>query len=420
MLALAATLAIVLPDHAALRAAPQSKRRRARRPSGKAMCWRSAASAPAICRSTTIGASAADTCDARPRRLVSLGETAAPELLAVLRFLRDEPGIARRSASATAPPICRPYRTGAHGRAARCHRCNGRATGRSGLGGQWPAQRPRRPAGGDRAVRRPHAQLRARWPERLCYDGELYPPRPHTARATAEERAHAALGLTRADCIDPRLGPMPRASLDEQRKAILDVIADRDLSATDSQPAACAARCGPGHPSPSSRRAVSAPSGEAADRAHDRAAPGASGGSGRGSPLRVCRCGRARGRDTLGRLDAERPNRAAHSDCDAGRTGADLCLTRAGDGATSMRLRSLAAAPMESFGWRRPSRSHRARASCSQCSHWRAGVSFGFFIDMRARGASMCFHRHSRTRMKAMSSLPDSYRITDASWSCAK
>jgi hypothetical protein len=51
------------------------------------------------------------------------------------------------------------------------------------------------------------------------------------ARATAEERAHAALGLTRPDCIDPNLGPVPRASLDDQRRELLEGINDQDTSA---------------------------------------------------------------------------------------------------------------------------------------------------------------------------------------------
>jgi hypothetical protein len=50
------------------------------------------------------------------------------------------------------------------------------------------------------------------------------------ASASAEERAHAVLGLTRPDCIDPDLGPVPRASLDDERRELLDEIKERDLS----------------------------------------------------------------------------------------------------------------------------------------------------------------------------------------------
>jgi hypothetical protein len=51
------------------------------------------------------------------------------------------------------------------------------------------------------------------------------------ANANAEERAHAVLGLTRPDCIDPALGPVPRAALDDERRELLDEIKDADLTA---------------------------------------------------------------------------------------------------------------------------------------------------------------------------------------------
>ena len=45
----------------------------------------------------------------------------------------------------------------------------------------------------------------------FCYDGELYRRVLTLPAASAEERARAALALTRADCIDPALLPLPRA-----------------------------------------------------------------------------------------------------------------------------------------------------------------------------------------------------------------
>ncbi len=65
----------------------------------------------------------------------------------------------------------------------------------------------------------------------VCYDGELFRRVLALAGASSEERAHAALGLTRPDCIDPDLSPAPRASLDDERRELLDQIKDRDLSA---------------------------------------------------------------------------------------------------------------------------------------------------------------------------------------------
>jgi hypothetical protein len=64
----------------------------------------------------------------------------------------------------------------------------------------------------------------------VCYDGELFHRVLAASGATAEQRAHAALGLTRPDCVDPDLGPRPRALLDEDRRQLLDQIEDRSLS----------------------------------------------------------------------------------------------------------------------------------------------------------------------------------------------
>jgi hypothetical protein len=65
----------------------------------------------------------------------------------------------------------------------------------------------------------------------ICYDGELYRRVLSIPRASAEERARAALGLTRPDCVDPALGVLLRASLDEDRAALLDGAEEPKLSA---------------------------------------------------------------------------------------------------------------------------------------------------------------------------------------------
>jgi hypothetical protein len=64
----------------------------------------------------------------------------------------------------------------------------------------------------------------------VCYDGEMFRRVISMPRATAEQRAHAALGLTRPDCIDPNLGPALRAPVDADRRELLDRIDVRDLS----------------------------------------------------------------------------------------------------------------------------------------------------------------------------------------------
>jgi hypothetical protein len=66
---------------------------------------------------------------------------------------------------------------------------------------------------------------------RVCYDGELFHRVLTLPGAQPEERAHAVLGLTRPDCIEPDLGPVPRASLDTERSQLLEQVNDGELTA---------------------------------------------------------------------------------------------------------------------------------------------------------------------------------------------
>jgi hypothetical protein len=63
----------------------------------------------------------------------------------------------------------------------------------------------------------------------VCYDGELFRRVLAQRGASAEQRAAAALGLTRPDCIDPDLSAAARASLDDERRTLLEAIDDADL-----------------------------------------------------------------------------------------------------------------------------------------------------------------------------------------------
>ncbi len=65
----------------------------------------------------------------------------------------------------------------------------------------------------------------------VCYDGELFRRILSLAQSSPEERANAVLGLTRPDCIDPTIGPVLRASVDQQRGELLDRIDERKLTA---------------------------------------------------------------------------------------------------------------------------------------------------------------------------------------------
>ncbi len=82
----------------------------------------------------------------------------------------------------------------------------------------------------------------------VCYDGELFQRVLVLPRASAEERALAALSLTRPDCIDPALGPS--AACEPRSRTQRHVGCDRGArpDAADAQPSACQARGSVGIP----------------------------------------------------------------------------------------------------------------------------------------------------------------------------
>jgi hypothetical protein len=55
----------------------------------------------------------------------------------------------------------------------------------------------------------------------LCYDGEAF-RRVLALKSSDEEKARAALGLTRQECIDPAITPVERARFDTWRAEVLD------------------------------------------------------------------------------------------------------------------------------------------------------------------------------------------------------
>jgi hypothetical protein len=163
-------------------------------------------------------------------REVEFTEANAPELLAVLRFLRDSPGSEALGISYGAA-----YLKAAPARA---------LTGEAYEAIARMAERLADEATGDAyhvvnvaihidVVEQFGIHMRTferNGQMKLCYDGDLYRRVMGLAGASAEERASAALGLTRPDCIDPDLGPAARASLDDERRTLLDQVNERELS----------------------------------------------------------------------------------------------------------------------------------------------------------------------------------------------
>jgi hypothetical protein len=149
----------------------------------------------------------------------------APELLAVLRFVRDTPGaealgIGYAAAYLKAAPAAAIDAEPFDALASMAERLARRASVRQG--------------GKTSDSVAAHLEVAASYGVqfksyehdgaiRLCYDGDAF-RRVFALPGTAEQRARAALALTRHDCIDPALRPLERAQFDVWRGEVLDRI----------------------------------------------------------------------------------------------------------------------------------------------------------------------------------------------------
>jgi hypothetical protein len=230
ILALTATLAIVVQDHAALRAAPRSSATElARLWQGDVLEIRGAHAGYLKVydyRRERGGYLQGDA--ARP---VEFSETAAPDLLAVLRFLRQSPGsealgISYGAAYLKAVP---PRAITAEPFDAIAQMAERLADQASGSTDHLADFAPHLEVVEQFGVHMRNFERQGRM--RVCYDGELFHRVLTLPAAQPEERAHAVLGLTRPDCIDPDLGPVPRASVDIERSQLLEQGKDGELSA---------------------------------------------------------------------------------------------------------------------------------------------------------------------------------------------
>jgi hypothetical protein len=229
ILSLTATIAIVVLDHTSLRAAPRSAATeltalwqgdvveiRGER-GGYLKVYDTHRERGGYLRSDSV-------------RAVALTETAAPELLAVLRFLRETPGsetlgISYGAAYLKAAPARSLTAEPFDAIARMAERLADEASGSSSRSADAAAHLDGVEQFG---IRMKSFERNGRM--QVCYDGELFRRVLTMAGAGPQERAHAALGLTRPDCIDPALGPTPRAALDAEHSALLDDIKDTDLA----------------------------------------------------------------------------------------------------------------------------------------------------------------------------------------------
>ena len=228
ILALTATIAIVVLDHTSLRAAPSSAATEltALRPgdvveirgerAGYLKVYDYHRERGGYLRSESV-------------RPMALTEAAAPELLTVLRFLRETPGSETLGISYGAA-----YLKAAPARALTAEPFDAIARMAERLADEASASSSRSTDAAAHLEVVEQFGIRMKSFERngrmqVCYDGELFRRVLTMGGAAPQERAHALLGLTRPDCIDPALGPAPRAALDDARRELLDEIKDADL-----------------------------------------------------------------------------------------------------------------------------------------------------------------------------------------------
>ena len=173
---------------------------------------------------------------ARSVRRVGTQEAAAPELLAVIRFLRETPG-----SEALGIAYCALYIQAASAQALRGEE------GAEALDalGTFAERLARRASSGAAASKAAQAALSGHLEiamgygvaftslEResrmvICYDGDAFRRLVDLGRGDSLQRAHAVLALTRADCLDGDLKPTERRAADEARAELLEAV---DVSA---------------------------------------------------------------------------------------------------------------------------------------------------------------------------------------------
>lgn len=162
-------------------------------------------------------------------RTQSLKPEAAPELLSVVRFLKDTPGAETLGMAYTAAFL----------RAAPPAAITGEVFDALGSFSERLARRasaPRKTQGDTLAA---HLDVAAGYgvvlqsferegQTQYCYDGEAF-RRVLALPSTDLQKATAALALTRHDCVSPDLTPVQRFTLDNWRAEVLDRVELRDL-----------------------------------------------------------------------------------------------------------------------------------------------------------------------------------------------
>jgi hypothetical protein len=225
----AAWLAIVVQDQAALRAAPRDSAQQ------QAILWQGDSLEVRGQKQDFLQVydhrrERAGYIRATQVRKVPLAADSAPELLSVVRFLRDTPGaealgISYAAAYLRAAPAQASYAEAFDALGGMAERLARRASARQGRqGDNVTSAQLEVVANYGVAIRSFERDGRMQ----LCYDGEAY-RRVLALQADAQQRANAALGLTRPECVDPDLRPGARLALDEWRAQVLEMVPLADL-----------------------------------------------------------------------------------------------------------------------------------------------------------------------------------------------
>ena len=171
-------------------------------------------------------------------RRLTLKADEAPELLAIVRFLRDTPG-----AEGLGIGLAMAYIQAAPAEVLRgdagIEVLHALGTFADRLAQRASSANPLTKAA--EATTSAHLDVAARYGIRftnhersgrmqICYDGDAF-HRVLDLRSGAVLRAHAVLALTRHECVDPALGPLERRRVDEARAEVLDRVTASALPA---------------------------------------------------------------------------------------------------------------------------------------------------------------------------------------------
>jgi hypothetical protein len=223
VLALAATLAIVTQDQTALRAAPRESAQQ------QAALWQGDVLEIRGQRMDHLQVydhrrERSGFVKASQVRTTSLEAAQAPELLSVLRFVRDTPGaealgVGYAAAYLKAAPVSDITAEPLDVLGSLADRLARRASARQGKVND--------------AALAAHLEVVASYgvtlksyerdgSMQICYDGDAFRRVLAMPSATAPQQARAALGLTRHECMDPQLRPHERFQVDRWRAEVLD------------------------------------------------------------------------------------------------------------------------------------------------------------------------------------------------------